>query len=200
MPGVIFDTSFLIHFADRSKPFHAAARDFYQACLTKQIPMYLSSVVAGEFEVRQPVSELPLQNFRVLGYETPHAIRAAHLFRLNEKHGPTLAARDRRIISNDLKIAAQAAEEGIRIIVTEDANTLSRIVNRLQKEGLIDLFVLLLSEGYAPERLNYPSRRVFCWISLEASISSLIERSFLIGVAIPGSAGILPASGLVLRR
>ena len=43
--------------------------------------MWLSTVAAGEFEVGQPVSDLPLQNFRIQPYNLPHAIRAAAFFR-----------------------------------------------------------------------------------------------------------------------
>ncbi len=149
MPGVIFDTSSLVHFVDQTKPFHAAAWEYYQACLTQHIPIFMSAIVAGEFEVKQPISDLPLQNFEMLAYEIPHAVKAAHLFRVNQNYAR--GRRDtRRIIINDLKIIAQAADERIRIIITEDKNTLARYVDRFQRNHIIDVFALLLSDGCAP--------------------------------------------------
>src|SRR5579872_6380657 len=91
MLQVSLDTSFLITFADPGRAHHAAAVDYFRHCLTQRIPMWLSAVAAGEFEVRQPVSDLPLQNFRIQPYNLPHAIRAAALFRAI-KDGQTSSA------------------------------------------------------------------------------------------------------------
>jgi hypothetical protein len=85
MIQVSLDTSFLISFADPSRPNHVIAVDYFRHCLAQQIPMWISTVAAGEFEVKQSISDLPLQNFRIQPYNLPHAIRAAALFRsLNE--------------------------------------------------------------------------------------------------------------------
>jgi predicted nucleic acid-binding protein len=120
--------------------------------------MWLSTVAAGEFEVGQPISDLPLQNFRVQPYNLPHAIKAAALFRvLREENTPP--SDDRRpIIINDLKILAQAEEENIPIILTEDRNTLSRITERLRQRGHTNVRVLLLTEGFTPGRLEQPAQ------------------------------------------
>jgi hypothetical protein len=119
--------------------------------------MWISTVAAGEFEVKQPVSDLPLQNFRVQPYNLPHAIRAAALFR--ELQSERTAAEDRRpIIINDLKIIAQATEEKIPLIITEDKNTLTRLVARLRGKSVISLDVLLLADGFAPTRMETPAQ------------------------------------------
>jgi predicted nucleic acid-binding protein len=158
MIQVSLDTSFLISFADPDRPNHAVAVDYFRHCLAQQIPMWLSTVAAGEFEVGQPISDLPLQNFRVQPYNLPHAIKAAALFRaLREDTTPT--SEDRRpIIINDLKILAQAEEENIPIILTEDRNTLWRITERLRQRGHTNVRVLLLTEGFTPGRLEQPAQ------------------------------------------
>jgi predicted nucleic acid-binding protein len=158
MIQVSLDTSFLISFADPDRPNHAAAVDYFRHCLAQQIPMWISTVAAGEFEVGQPISDLPLQNFRVQPYNLPHAIRAAALFRAirDDQAHP---AQDRRpIIINDLKILAQAEEEGIPVILTEDQNTLSRLTDRLRQHGQVHVRVLLLGEGFTPGRLETPAQ------------------------------------------
>ena len=129
MLQVSLDTSFLISFADPDRANHAVAVDYFRHCLAEQIPMWLSTVAAGEFEVRQPVSDLPLQNFRIQPYNLPHAIRAAALFRTLRQEDAMPQEDRRQVVINDLKILAQAAEENIPIILTEDRNTLSRLAD-----------------------------------------------------------------------
>lgn len=154
MIQVSLDTSFLISFADPDRPNHTVAVDYFRHCLAQQIPMWISTVAAGEFEVGQPISDLPLQNFRVQPYNLPHAIKAAALFRAL-RADVTPDPDDRRpIIINDLKILAQADEENIPIILTEDRNTLSRLTERLRQHGHTSVRVLLLTEGFTPGRLE----------------------------------------------
>lgn len=159
MIQVSLDTSFLISFADPSRPHHAIAVDYFRHCLAQRIPMWISVVAAGEFEVKQPVSDLPLQNFRIQPYNLPHAIRAAALFRSLRAEGSHSSADDtRRIIINDLKIIAQAEEETISVILTEDANTLSKIVARLRQANTASVHVLLLKDGFTPGKLENPDQ------------------------------------------
>jgi hypothetical protein len=69
---------------------------------------------------------------------------------------------DRRpVIINDLKLIAQAEEDQIPVILTEDANTLSRIAARLRESGDVSVRVLLLSEGFTPGRLANPAQGEF---------------------------------------
>jgi predicted nucleic acid-binding protein len=161
MIQVSLDTSFLISFADPSRPNHAIAVEYFRHCLAQRIPMWISTVAAGEFEVKQPISDLPLQNFRIQPYNLPHAIRAAALFRsLNE--GNAASAEDtRRIIINDLKIIAQAEEEQISVVLTEDANTLLRIATRLRQCNASSVRVLLLTDGFTPGKLENPDQGEF---------------------------------------
>jgi predicted nucleic acid-binding protein len=161
MIQVSLDTSFLISFADPSRPNHTVAVDYFRHCLAQQIPMWISTVAAGEFEVKQPISDLPLQNFRIQPYNLPHAIRAAALFRSLNEAKAAFADDTRRIIINDLKIIAQADEDQIEVILTEDANTLSRIATRLRQRNASSVRVLLLTEGFTPGKLGNPDQGEF---------------------------------------
>jgi predicted nucleic acid-binding protein len=155
------DTSFLISFADPTRKYHTVAVDYFRHCQAKNIPMWISTVAAGEFEVGQPVSDLPLQNFRIQPYNLPHALRAAAFFRelRQERGAPT---EDKRpVVINDLKILAQAEEEKIPIILTEDKNTLWRLAARLRAGGFAKVQVLLLAEGFTPHRLEDPAQSEF---------------------------------------
>lgn len=158
MLQVSLDTSFLISFADPDRAHHGVAVEYFRYCLSNQIPMWLSTVAAGEFEVGQPVSDLPLQNFRVQPYSLPHAIRAAAFLRTLRAGAPQPAADQRAVIINDLKILAQAADDEIPVILTEDANTLAKLADRLRKAGVTEVRVLLLREGFTPGRLAAPDQ------------------------------------------
>ena len=161
MIQVSLDTSFLISFADPDRVNHSVAVEYFRYCSAQQIPMWVSVVAAGEFEVKQPISDLPLQNFRIQPYNLPHAVRAAALLR-TLKDQPQASQEDRRpIIINDLKILAQAEEENIPVILAEDANTMSRIATRLHQQGNFSVRVLLLSEGFTPGRLGTPDQSEF---------------------------------------
>lgn len=119
--------------------------------------MWISVVAAGEFEGGEPVTDLPLQNFRVQPYNLTHAIRAAGFFRTLHQ-GDSAKAVDRRpIIINDLKIIAQAEEGQIPVILTEDANTLSRLASRLRENRASLVHVLLLTENPDQGELPLPS-------------------------------------------
>jgi len=124
--------------------------------------MWISVVAAGEFEVKQPVSDLPLQNFRIQPYNLAHAIRAAALLRSLQAHNSQPVENNaRKIIINDLKIIAQAEEEKIPVILTEDANTLSKIVTRLRQSNATSAYFLLLKDGFTPGKLGNPDQNEF---------------------------------------
>jgi PIN domain len=161
MVQVSLDTSFLISFADPGRANHAVAVDYFRHCLAQRIPMWLSTVAAGEFEVGQPVSDLPLQNFRIQPYNLPHAIRAAAFFRALRQDEAKPVEDRRPVVINDLKIIAQAAEENIPVILTEDRNTLSKLAERLRVAGHSQVRVLLLTEGFTPGRLETPAQGEF---------------------------------------
>jgi len=158
MIQVSLDTSFLISFVDPDRVNHAVAVEYFRYCLAQRIPMWISVVAAGEFEVRQPINDLPLQHFRLLSYNLLHARRAAACRKALEGVEKEETKDQRKIIINDLMIIAQAEEEGISVILTEDKKTLSRFVERLRKTEDVSVSVLLLTEGFTPGRLENPDQ------------------------------------------
>src|SRR5688572_18809258 len=79
MNHVSLDTSFLISFIDPTRANHKVAVDYFRHCVATGIPMWVSTVVAGEFQVRQSFTDLPIQNFRIQPYNLAHALRAGDL-------------------------------------------------------------------------------------------------------------------------
>jgi predicted nucleic acid-binding protein len=160
MIQVSLDTSFLISFADPSRPNHTTAVDYYRHCQSQRIPMVISTIAAGEFEVGQRITDLPLQNFRIQPYNLPHAIKAAVLMRALRQTGQPPEER-RAVIINDLKLIAQADEDAITVIITEDRSTLAKMVERLREASHCNVRVILLSDGFTPGRLTTPDQSEF---------------------------------------
>ena len=150
MIQVSLDTSFLISLADPNRTHHQVAVDYYRYFVENRIPMYLSTIAAGEFAVGQPLESLPMQTFRVQAYNLIHANRSALLFRLNRQHAPATPDGPRPCVINDLKILAQAVEDDVSVIMAEDGNTLAKITDRLKNVGVIAVETRLLASGFAP--------------------------------------------------
>ena len=66
MISILVDTSFLITLADPTRKHHEAAKTYFRECLKANVPLYLSAILASEFQVKQAVNNLPLRNFIVL--------------------------------------------------------------------------------------------------------------------------------------
>ena len=81
MNSVLLDTSFLISLSDPARAHHAQAVQYYRECVHRQVPMYLSTIVISEFQVRQSINDLPLRNFVVLPFNVDHAMRCGLLIR-----------------------------------------------------------------------------------------------------------------------
>ena len=166
MAEVTLDTSFLITLATPQRERHGVAVDYFRHCFARGIPMYVSAIAAGEFAVKQPLTDLPLQNFRLRAYDLMHAQRSALLYNLNKEYAPPVPDGTRNCVINDLKILAQAVEDKVDILLAEDENTLAKITNRLQTKGVIDVRVVLLKDGFTPEKLEHLSASEFDFTDL----------------------------------
>src|SRR5712671_638477 len=115
----VLDTGFLITLVDLSRPNHAAARGYYKYFLERQIVMLLPTVVACEFCIVQPVTDLPLRNFRVLPFNLADAMKCAEL---NAHHYRQQMANvgQRDAVKDDFKIIAQAVVQQVGFLITED--------------------------------------------------------------------------------
>ena len=126
MNGVLLDTSFLISFSDPARPHHAAALSYFRECVRRQIPMYLSAIVISEFQVKQAINDLPLRNFVVLPFNVDHAMKCGLMIR-NMARDPD---DDRVRVKDDFKLLAQCDCEGISHLISEDASTLAKYLDR----------------------------------------------------------------------
>ena len=144
MIAILVDTSFLISLADPSRKHHGVALQYFREALQRGAPLYLSVIAASEFQVKQPVTDLPLRNFEVLPFNIDHAMMAGRLMSALRRD----AGDDRVAVKDDVKLIAQAICQSLIHILTEDARTLVKYVNRLNLAGQSSLKPILLADGF----------------------------------------------------
>lgn len=144
MNKVLLDTSFLISFTDSTRANHAAAISYYRECVRRQVPMYLSTVVISEFQVKQAISDLPLRNFVVLPFNIDHAMRCGLLVRSMARDLDD----DRVRVKDDFKLVAQCDCEGISHLISEDVSTLAKYLKRASEGALATTQIVLLKAGF----------------------------------------------------
>lgn len=143
--SVLLDTSFLISLVSEHRTHHAVAKQYYRHFLENSVPMYFSAIVAAEFGIKQPITDLPLRNFRVLDFNVPHGREAANLWNVL---GQRDAEDKRAVVRDDVKLLAQASHEDIGCILTEDASTLHKYCERLRSSGHLQTRAIVLKSGF----------------------------------------------------
>jgi len=126
----VLDTGFLISLVDRKRTFHQVARSYYKYFLEHSVVMLLPTVVVAEFSIVQPVTDLPLRNFRVLPFNLPDAVKCAEL-NMHHYRKQLENTGQRDSVKDDFKIIAQAVVQQARLLVTEDESTLCKYCERL---------------------------------------------------------------------
>lgn len=144
MNSVLVDTSFLITLSDPARLHHAAAINYFKACIERRVPLYLSSIVVSEYQVRQAINDLPLRNFIVLPFNIDHAMSCGLLVRTM----PRDATDDRVRVKYDFKLIAQCQCEGTSHVLTEDASTLTKYLDRIRGDGRSQTRGVLLRDGF----------------------------------------------------
>jgi predicted nucleic acid-binding protein len=140
----LVDTSFLITLASPARPNHKVAETYFREALQRGVPLYLSTIVASEFQVGQPVTDLPLRHFEVLPFNIDHAMTAGLLLRSLRRD----VGDDRVAVKDDVKLIAQAVCQSLTHVLTEDEQTLTKYVRRMTEAGSCSLRTILLAEGF----------------------------------------------------
>lgn len=144
MNSVLLDTSFLISLSDPTRKHHDVAEQYLKASIERRVPMFLSSIVISEYQVRQAINDLPLRNFIVLPFNVDHAMACGLLVRAM----PRDAGDDRVRVKDDFKLIAQCQCDGVSHVLSEDASTLTKYIDRLQAEGRLETRCILLRNGF----------------------------------------------------
>jgi predicted nucleic acid-binding protein len=156
MTSFLLDTSFLISLVDRNRPNHEVAARYYKLSLEQQSPLYFSAIVAAEFAIKQPITDLPLKNFRAIPFNMPHSIEAARIWNLLGRQDNS---DNRAVVRDDVKLMAQASHEAIPFILTEDASTLYKYCERLRVSDGLNIRPIKLVDGFDPSALRLDGQR-----------------------------------------
>jgi len=150
--GAVLDTTFLISLSDENRSAHEAAKAYYQFFLEAGMPLYLPTVVASEFGIKQAVTDLPLHNFKVLPFNLAEAIRCADLN--VAYYRDKVGAGQRDAVKDDFKIIAQTEEQEALFLLTEDRSTMSTYCEQLRTDNKINFRIVELSQGFDQSLIN----------------------------------------------
>lgn len=152
----MLDTSFLITLADDARTHHADAMRYLREAVARRATLYLSAVVVSEFHAKQPITDLPLRNFRVLPFNIDHAMMAGELAAVVRRDASDL----RDSVKDDLKLLAQAVCTSIPYVLTEGERTLSKFARQLEAAGRSTVKAVLLRDGFDMAWFNDGQMRI----------------------------------------
>lgn len=120
--------------------------------------MLLPTVVVAEFSIVQPITDLPLRNFRVLPFNFLDAVKCAELnaHHYRQQLGNT---GQRDSVKDDFKIIAQTLVQNARLLLTEDETTLCKYCEQLKTDAKIEFRVVKLSGGFDEAQVNEDGQR-----------------------------------------
>jgi len=147
--GVCLDTSFLITLCSSKRTNHSVARRYFEFWLSHDVPLFLPSVCYAEFLARE--KEVPayiLNRVHLLAFDPESAIIAGAI----QRTGLSVLVEDtpRVAVKDDIKIIANACQNNVLGIVTEDENSMARYIRRAAETiaAASGLKPLLLSSGF----------------------------------------------------
>jgi predicted nucleic acid-binding protein len=150
LSAFLLDTGFLISLMGPERPNHTAAFDYFRHAISKNLPLYVSTIALSEFHQKQSINDLPLRNLIVLPFNIDHAMKAGDLLGKLARD----AGDQRAKVIDDVKMLAQASCESIPYILTEDQSTLQKYATRFYDAGLCRVKPILLVKGFDSAWLN----------------------------------------------
>jgi len=89
--------------------------------------MHLSTIVISEYEVKQSISDLGLENFIVLPFNIDDAVTTAKVFAV--MHAARKKGDERVAVKDDAKLLGQCVVGGITHFATDDAQCAHRMTS-----------------------------------------------------------------------
>lgn len=142
--GLIVDTSFLISLADKSRVNHAAALSYWEYFRKQEDPIYLSTIVVSEFEVKQQLDPKVISACVPIVFDWMDALRTAKF----EIHREQEKGVKRQVVKDDIKIIAQAVGRNVAFAITDDHNTFTKYSEKLRKAGEVGFQTIVLRDGF----------------------------------------------------
>ncbi len=124
MKKVFIDTNFLIKLLNNQDSIHDNAKKYFKYFLDNQMVVLVSAIAIGEYCVKGEITELPLKNIQTLNFNVFHAVKAGACgaIAFNARKIKEIST-NRVVITNDIKLFAQAEIEKVDYYVTGDKNS-----------------------------------------------------------------------------
>lgn len=129
----MLDSSFLISLSNDERPEHSTAKRFFMEFIERHVPMYLSTIAICEYEVRQRIADLGLENFLIRPFNIDDAIQSAPIF--DKMHAARMQGDDRVSVKDDAKLVGQCVLAGASHFATSDTKCAERL-SKLRNAGL----------------------------------------------------------------
>ncbi|MFT3780685.1 MAG: type II toxin-antitoxin system VapC family toxin [Nibricoccus sp.] len=156
MNGAVFlDTSFLITLVNPAAEFHKEAAAFYKHFLKERIPMGVSSIVVGEFSLKQKWSTMPQDQFVTESFTHDDAIISAELDYAAYKN-PSGPPGGRQSLKDDFKIIGHAHARGYQYLITRDRETMMKYCTDLLQAGRVKFHPVDLALGFSKSVFGAP--------------------------------------------
>lgn len=153
--GVFLDTSFLITLVNPNADLHGEAAAFYKHFLKERIPMGVSSIVVGEFSLKQKWTTMPQDQFITESFTHDDAIVSAELdYAAYKNAGGVPGAR--QSLKDDFKIIGHGHARSYSYLITRDRETMVKYCTDLKQSGRIKLQPIDLSFGFAKSTFAEP--------------------------------------------
>ncbi|WP_156774119.1 hypothetical protein [Bordetella bronchialis] len=130
----MLDSSFLISLSNDQRPEHPVAKRYFIEFIDRHVPMQLSTIAICEYEVKQRIADLGLENFLICPFNIDDAITGATVF--SRMFASREDGEDRVAIKDDAKLVAQCVLSGASHFITSDAKCVNRL-DRIRREGLL---------------------------------------------------------------
>ena len=132
--SVLLDTSFFIRFLNINDPLFKNADDYFKYFIVNNICMIISTISIAEFCIKGRIDQLPLMNMQILPFTVNHAIRTGEIAGIVFDNKGTLSLPERKIITNDTKLFAQADVESSTVYYLSSDSESMKIYNLLKKK------------------------------------------------------------------
>jgi predicted nucleic acid-binding protein len=145
---VLLDTSFFIRLLHERDPLHSNTLGYYRYFSNKGWILKTSTIAIAEYCVKGELDELPLREVQLLPFNIQHAEKAGKLAAIVFQNRESLLLENRKIISNDTNLFAQAdTETQITKFATSDEECM-KVYNLLASVMKINFEIINIRRPY----------------------------------------------------
>lgn len=130
--SVLIDTSFLIRLLKKENDLYQNAQDYFKYFRENKIDVYLSSIVIGEYCVKDKIESIPLKFFKQISFDLRDAKFSGIFTGILLKDKDLRENTERILIKEDCKLISQVYTRNINAYITKDVSSLNKIIKPIQ--------------------------------------------------------------------